>query len=100
MNSKMDLSDLELSYLDVTLHDLIPQSTGYETVRLKNGTRDHLDISFRRTIRVPDNGKAYALPPDCGAFPVYSVNDYSKRLPQTMVAKGGVLIPIHRKFAL
>lgn len=54
-----------------------------------------LDISFRRTIRVPDNNKSYDLPPDCGAFPLYSVDQFKDKLPTAMVAKGGLFLPIY-----
>ena len=54
-----------------------------------------LRISFRRTIRVSDNDDASLLPPDLGAFPLYSTSTLYSRLPQTMAAKGGVLFPMH-----
>lgn len=62
------------------------------------GSLDYLEISLRRTVRVPDNGIAYDLPPDCGAFPIYSVDAYKESLPQSMTAKGGLFIPIYGKF--
>ncbi|RAL64768.1 hypothetical protein DID88_001799 [Monilinia fructigena] len=59
-----------------------------------------LCISLRRTIRVPDNGMTYGLPPDLGPFPIYSVNKYMNNLPEIMVAKGGVFVPIHQREAM
>jgi hypothetical protein len=57
-----------------------------------------LEISLRRTIRVPDNGESYDLPPDCGALPLYSVNEFKDKLPAEMVAKGRCFTAIYRVF--
>jgi hypothetical protein len=57
-----------------------------------------LRISFRRTIRVPDNDETSLLPPDLGAFPLYLVDALEKKLPHSIAAKGGVLFPMHSKF--
>jgi hypothetical protein len=58
---------------------------------------EQLKISFRRTVRVPDNADRSELPPDLGAFPLYKVNDYAKTLPAGIVAKGGVFMPMYSK---
>jgi hypothetical protein len=57
-----------------------------------------LRISFRRTIKVPDNDGSSLLPPDLGAFPLYSVGALEKKLPQSMAAKGGILFPMHSEW--
>lgn len=57
----------------------------------------YLNISFRRTVRVPDNDQDYELPPDLGSFPIYNVQDYASKLPASVVKKGGVFIPIYRE---
>jgi hypothetical protein len=56
-----------------------------------------LKISFRRTIRVPDNEESHQLPPDLGAFPLKAVSQYSTKLSPAMVLKGGVFFPMHGK---
>ena len=58
-----------------------------------------LKISFRRTIRVPDNHQASELPPDLGAFPLKSVNKHMGKMCASMAAKGGLFFPMHRKWA-
>jgi len=58
---------------------------------------DDLRISFRRTIRVPDNDQTSLLPPDLGAYPLSSVQKYSKKMPVEMTAKGGLFFPMYRK---
>jgi hypothetical protein len=67
---------------------------------LKNGTivvDDSLYISFRRTVRVPDNQQKSYLPPDMGKFPLKSVSTYADKLSPEMAAKGGVFMPMYRK---
>jgi hypothetical protein len=56
-----------------------------------------LQISFRRTIRVPDNQQTSFLPPDLGAFPLLPVSKYAEQLPGVMTAKGGLFFPMYRK---
>ncbi|KAG0647390.1 hypothetical protein D0Z07_7168 [Hyphodiscus hymeniophilus] len=72
----------------------------YKNLFIEDQYYKRLKISLRRTIRVPDNGESYGLPPDCGAFPIYSVAKYTSRLPQKVVAKGGVFIPMHQREAM
>ncbi|KAF8860739.1 hypothetical protein BDZ45DRAFT_588036 [Acephala macrosclerotiorum] len=74
--------------------------SGNKTIRIAHGPIATLDISLRRTVRVPDNGNAYDLPPDCGEFPIYAVSQYKDKLPQNMVAKGGLFVPIYEREAM
>ncbi|KAI9355608.1 hypothetical protein DFJ73DRAFT_598067, partial [Zopfochytrium polystomum] len=39
------------------------------------------NLSFQRTIRVPDDGKARSLPPGLGPFPLAQIDDGSVALP-------------------
>jgi hypothetical protein len=69
-------------------------------VRIKRrGGVERLKISFRRTVRVPDTSATSFLPPDLGAFPLYKVQDYDNKLPQTMVSKGGLFMPMYREYS-
>ena len=36
-----------------------------------------LQVSFLRTLRIPDDGKTYPLPPGMGRFPIRRVDDYA-----------------------
>lgn len=58
---------------------------------------DWVDISFQRTIRVPDSNKVSQLPPGLGRFPLFLTSDHADKLPVEMVAKGGAFLPIYRK---
>tara|TARA_R110002003_G_scaffold214_2_gene16038 strand:+ start:513 stop:767 length:255 start_codon:yes stop_codon:yes gene_type:complete len=58
---------------------------------------DDLQISFRRTIRVPDNAQTSFLPPDLGAFPLEPVSRYADKMCAGMVAKSGLFFPMYRK---
>lgn len=59
-----------------------------------------LTITFQRTLRIPDDGKRYPLPPGLGALPVRAVADYADRVPAEWRAKGGVMIPLYRREAM
>lgn len=51
-------------------------------------------IEFHRTLRIPDDGKIYPLPPSLGLFPICKVDDYIDRVPLTWRQHGGVFIPV------
>ena len=61
---------------------------------------DDLHITFHRTVRVSDNDKTNDLPPSFGTFPLYHVKDYARKLPQFMVAKGGLFMPMYQREAM
>ncbi|CZT42531.1 related to ubiquitin/ribosomal protein S27a fusion protein [Rhynchosporium secalis] len=86
--------------LNVSLKDPMRTSSGYKTIRVTYGGDHPLNISLRRTVRVPDNGSSYNLPPDCGPFPIYSVKQYKDKLPNSMSAKGGMFLPIYEREAM
>lgn len=57
-------------------------------------------LNFQRTLRIPDDNRAYPLPPGLGRFPLEHVEDHSSRLPSAWVARGGVLLPMYQAEAL
>jgi hypothetical protein len=57
-------------------------------------------ISFQRTLRIPDDGKTYPLPPGLGNFPLVHVDDYSKNVPASWNRRGGVMMPMYQAEAL
>jgi hypothetical protein len=59
-----------------------------------------LGITFKRTLRVPDDGNRYPLPADLGDFPVFHTEDFAQNIPDTWSNRGGVIIPMYQKEAL
>jgi len=70
-------------------------------VRLQHDeiTIGNLSIVFHRTLRIPDDGRNYPLPPSLGHFPVHRVEDYAKRVPESWRAHGGVFTPMYQREA-
>ena len=70
-------------------------------VRLQHDdiTIGNLSIAFHRTLRIPDDGGHYPLPPSLGRFPVHRVEDYADRVPESWRAHGGVFIPMYQREA-
>jgi hypothetical protein len=83
--------------LKVSLAEPKVTGSGHKIIRVTYGGVDKLDISLRRTVRVPDNGTTYELPPDYGPFPSYLVTEYKPKLPLEMSLKGGLFVPIYGK---
>ena len=59
-----------------------------------------LEIEFHRTLRIPDDGKDYPLPPGLGKFAVRDVDDFEATVPQTWIEHGGVMLPMYQSEAL
>ncbi len=57
-------------------------------------------IHFQRTLRIPDDGKDYSLPPGLGRFPLRHLDDYARRLPGEWLRRGGVIMPMHQAEAM
>ena len=66
--------------------------------RLRFGSQ--LGISFQRTLRIPDDGREYPLPPGLGAFPLRRVADHAARVPAAWRERGGVFLPMYQREAM
>jgi hypothetical protein len=72
-------------------------------IALRNDTLtlgDGLSLSFLRTLRIPDDGKTYPLPPGLGRFPVRRIDDHADRVPPEWRDHGGVLLPMYQREAM
>lgn len=74
--------------LDVTVHH----------DRIHVGER--FSVSFQRTLRIPEDGNVYPLPPGLGAFPIHSVVDYWDRVPPTWRSQNSYFISMYQREAL
>lgn len=59
-----------------------------------------LEITFQRTLRIPDDGTDYPLPPGLGQFPIDHVDDYADNLPEKWIERGGVMLPMYQSEAM
>ncbi len=60
----------------------------------------HFNVTFMRTLRIPDDGREYPLPPGLGMFPICRVEDYADRVPASWREHGGIFIPMYQREAL
>lgn len=70
------------------------------TLRPQSVKLGRVEITFHRTLRIPDDGGTYPLPPGLGAFPIFRVRDYASRVPASWRKAGGVFIPMYQREAL
>jgi len=63
-------------------------------------SQDKLAITFHRTLRIPDDGKTYPLPPSLGTFPIKRVDDYLNKVPEKWKKQGGVFLPLFQREAM
>lgn len=59
-----------------------------------------LSITFKRTLRIPDDGKEHHLPPGLGNFPLRHVDDHAERVSNGWMEHGGVMLPMYQSEAL
>lgn len=57
-------------------------------------------ISFIRTLRIPDDDRAYPLPPGFSTFPLRHVDDCAAKLPDQWGRHGGVFLPMYQSEAM
>jgi hypothetical protein len=69
-----------------------------ENGRVKVG--DHFTLGLHRTLRVPEEGGDYPLPPGLGLLPVFAAADWAGRIPAAWVNEGALLVPLHQREAL
>ncbi len=80
--------------LPVTLEG--PTTHGSHTTLVVGDVR----VTFQRTLRIPDDGRTYPLPPGLGAFPLRRVDDLGARCPAAWRDKGGVILPMYQREAM
>lgn len=81
----------------------IPVRLTAEHIQLKGNTIQagpNFSLTLQRTLRIPDDGKSYPLPPGLGAFPIRKVEDYKDRVPKSWLKKGGYFIPMYQREAM
>lgn len=64
-----------------------------------DGIKCELGISFKRTLRIPDDNKKYNLPPSLGNFPLKHIEDY-KNIPSNWKEHGGIFLPMYQSEAM
>ncbi|MCA9598863.1 MAG: hypothetical protein KC776_36380, partial [Myxococcales bacterium] len=71
-------------------------------IQVRNDTLMLGDVAvrFMRTLRIPDDGRTYPLPPGLGTFPVRRVDDYLDQVPEDWQEHGGVFLPMYQREAM
>lgn len=59
-----------------------------------------LRVGCTRTLRIPDDGTDYPLPPGLSTFPLAHVDDYARRVPADWLDHGGVMLPMYQSEAM
>ena len=57
-------------------------------------------LHFQRTLRIPDDGRDYPLPPGLGDFPLRHLDDHAGRVPGEWLKRGGVVMPMSQAEAM
>lgn len=59
-----------------------------------------LEVAFYRTLRIPDDGTDYPLPPGLGRFPLRAVDHLGDGAPEEWKREGGVALPMYQSEAM
>jgi hypothetical protein len=84
--------------IELNAHEDVSGSDGQPVYSLKDN--QGLEITFHRTIRMPDDDRLHQLPASLGIFPLFDVRTHTERLPRTIVQQGGVFLPMWQREAL
>jgi hypothetical protein len=57
-------------------------------------------VDFERTLRIPDDGRDYPLPPGFGGFPLRHLDDFANGVPRDWLKRGGVMMPMAQAEAM
>ena len=76
--------------------DMLPLAIDVDSVHVG----DRFTVRFERTLRVPDDGRRYPLPPGLGRFELHRVEEYSDKVPEGWRDAGGVFISMYQAEAL
>jgi hypothetical protein len=61
---------------------------------------DRFALALHRTLRIPDDGRTYPLPPGLGRFPLFNVLTYRDRVPPQWLEEAQAFIPMYQREAL
>jgi hypothetical protein len=76
------------------------RESAYEVARVHDDSLATVQITFQRTLRIPDDGKMYPLPAGFGRFPLRAVDDFAATAPPSWLKRGGVVMPMYQSEAL
>jgi hypothetical protein len=82
-----------MSYMTLTGHDKNNLKMQFDDERFAN-------ITFIRTLRIPDDNKTYSLPPGVGHFPLHQVEDFADKLPENWSEHKGIFLPMYQSEAM
>ncbi len=57
-------------------------------------------LSLHRTLRIPDDGHTYPLPPGLGRFHLFKVSSFKERVPSQWLEQGGAFFPMYQREAM
>ena len=57
-------------------------------------------VAMMRTLRLPDDGRTWPLPPGLGPFPLRHLDDHADRLPEDWRRRGGLIAPMAQAEAM
>lgn len=83
----------QLRLLSDTTIDLFAATPKYQ---------EHLQVRFVRTLRIPDDGKEYPLPPGLGNFPLRRASDFADKVPKSWLESEGesIFLPMYQREAM
>ncbi len=61
---------------------------------------DRFELALQRTLRIPEDGRTYPLPPGLGRLPLLPAAEAGGRLPEGWRESGDVLAPLYRREAV
>jgi len=61
---------------------------------------ERFSLAFQRTLRIPEDGRTYPLPPGLGRLPVLRAADFAQAVPTAWVERDDLFLPLYQREAL
>src|SRR5262249_25469154 len=56
---------------------------------------ERFSLAFQRTLRIPEDGRTYPLPPGLGRLPVLRAADFAQAVPTAWVERDDLFLPLY-----
>lgn len=94
--NQIRLNDTFISHSNKHHGEQLDYNMRHNSIQVKKD----LEISFQRTIRMPDDNKLHQLPGSLGDIRIFNVEEYRDRLPQHIRDCGGLFLPMWQREAM
>lgn len=102
--NRINFNDSFISFANSPTQNRVELQSG-GLIAITNGAHkividDDPEITFHRTLRMPDDKRLHQLPASLGHFALFNVEEHADRLPPNITRQGGLFFPMWQREAM